>query len=700
MIARHLTSKIALLALVLASCSIADELNTDPVLETYLVEGMAPGDALPSKGFASKQLSQQDLALLPGSTLSDQLLGKGGFRIFRRQSALTAHPTTQGAALRVAGPNAASRAQLYLDGVPMNDPFGGWIPWTALNPLTLSQTAIVQPSGVDPWGYSSMGGTLWLQSERDDPYIRTEVTVGEALDHRWHSAFLLRPEQGPTGIFGGWSHIASHGYPVIAQDQRGSLDENATLRSDAWHLGIRHELGEAWEVSGELRYHEESRGNGTPLARNGHESWQARLSLAKPRNGADWEGRLSAYWHHRDFYSTFTSVDAERTEERAVLDQFDVPAEATGLTWRSRHWVGENHEFLLGLDGRFVQGETNERFRNLGNGFTRLRQAGGERWQAGAVIAHRWQVRPTLVVDSRGQLEQTWERDGHEDTWNLETGTALTGIDYDNADDLQLNARIALEWEPSDNWSAHWSGFVGNRRPTLNELYRPFRVGNDITLANAELDNERLWGTTLGWEWRPNDAWTFQLEGFWHRLDDGIANVTLTTESGTSVAPWGFIPAGGSGRQRLNVDHITVRGLESQLQWRSDAGLGIELGYLLTDTKIESSSDQADLEGKQLAQAPEQQAHIALTYDSGENFFARVETRWIDRVFDDDLNQRPLDDYVSLNAMLGWRFTDALTGFVSVENLLDEEIEVSHSGSGLIGIGAPRLVHLGLRLHY
>ena len=35
---------------------------------------------------------------------------------------------------------------------------------------------------------------------------------------------------------------------------------------------------------------------------------------------------------------------------------------------------------------------------------------------------------------------------------------------------------------------------AGFRPPTLNELHRPFRVGNDVTEANPGLKPERLYG--------------------------------------------------------------------------------------------------------------------------------------------------------------------------------------------------------------
>ena len=35
--------------------------------------------------------------------------------------------------------------------------------------------------------------------------------------------------------------------------------------------------------------------------------------------------------------------------------------------------------------------------------------------------------------------------------------------------------------------------------------------------------------------------------------------------------------------------------------------------------------------------------------------------------------------------------------FAGLENLLDEEVQVGISGTGLVTIGAPRMVHVGVR---
>src|SRR4029453_14133968 len=62
----------------------------------------------------------------PGSELDDRLRTIPGFSLFRRTSSLVAHPTTQGVSLRGLGSSGASRSLVLWDGMPINDPFGGW----------------------------------------------------------------------------------------------------------------------------------------------------------------------------------------------------------------------------------------------------------------------------------------------------------------------------------------------------------------------------------------------------------------------------------------------------------------------------------------------------------------------------------------------------------------------------------------------
>ncbi len=671
-------------------------------LDTFTVFGARGLEWQESGGYSGSVWDDAFLDLQTGTTLADQLQGKDGARLFRRQSTLAAHPTTQGLALRVGGPNGASRSAVFLDGIPINDAFGGWIPWTAIPASTIANASLIQPSGVHAVGLSDFGGIMLIESRfhlDDEPFFSLEFAGGRAVDHRLANAFMTLSSSGQTRLFGSWSTMESTGYHIIREADRGGIDRRATLQADALELGIRHDWESGWSVGGSLRYHEEDRGNGTPMAVNASRAWQGSLRLAKERGADDWEHVWTAFYQTRDFESVFTSVSTDRDSERRVLDQFDVPSEAIGVVGRSRLWLGDHHEILFGLDSQYASGETNERFRNLGNGFTRQRQAGGRRWEAGAVAEYSWRPNDAWSVHGSLRLDYTLDREGDEKQWNLETDELLSEARFGNQEDWRVSARVASDIHLSPDTTLRLTGFTGTRRPTLNELYRPFRVGNDITLANADLETERVWGVTSGLEWSVAPNITLQLEGFYHWLDDAVANVTLT-EGGGVVEPWGFIPAGGSGRQRRNLDRVDVKGLEAGFLWETDADWILRAGYLLTDSEIRRSKDQPDLAGAQLAQMPEHQAYASLGYDGGGKLRAQLEGRWTSRVADDDLNTRYLEEAFVVNASIGWRFTPEIEGILSVENLFDEAIQVSRSGTGVIGVGTPRIWQAGVRLEF
>jgi len=75
-------------------------------------------------------LDEQKLQTSAAVTVDDALRQIPGFSLFRRSSSLVAQPTTQGVSLRGVGPSGVSRTLVLLDGIPLNDPFGGWIYWS------------------------------------------------------------------------------------------------------------------------------------------------------------------------------------------------------------------------------------------------------------------------------------------------------------------------------------------------------------------------------------------------------------------------------------------------------------------------------------------------------------------------------------------------------------------------------------------
>src|ERR1043166_4620486 len=89
-------------------------------------------------------LDRAAIASSPSPTLDDALRQVPGFALFRRTGSRTANPTSQGVSLRGVGASGASRALVLDDGIPLNDPFGGWIYWGRVPRAALDRIEVVR----------------------------------------------------------------------------------------------------------------------------------------------------------------------------------------------------------------------------------------------------------------------------------------------------------------------------------------------------------------------------------------------------------------------------------------------------------------------------------------------------------------------------------------------------------------------------
>ena len=133
----------------------------------------APGDA----AFSIIHLTPTQLQQLPRL---DQSIGQvPGISLFRRTSSAAENASTQGVTLRSIAPSGAGRALVTLDGVPQNDPFGGWVIWTSLPSEALEGATIVRGAGAGPYGAGALTGVISL-----DELSRPRPLPGPAPSHR------------------------------------------------------------------------------------------------------------------------------------------------------------------------------------------------------------------------------------------------------------------------------------------------------------------------------------------------------------------------------------------------------------------------------------------------------------------------------------------------------------------------------------
>ncbi len=125
-------------------------------------KGLAETPATPA--YDVQEIDREEIVTTGSGRLEDALSNVAGFQQFRRSDSRSSNPSAQGVTLRAIGGNATSRAQVLLDGVPLSDPFFGYIPFNAVDPNRLESIRVTRGGGTGPFGAGALAGTIELDS--------------------------------------------------------------------------------------------------------------------------------------------------------------------------------------------------------------------------------------------------------------------------------------------------------------------------------------------------------------------------------------------------------------------------------------------------------------------------------------------------------------------------------------------------------
>lgn len=662
---------------------------------TPAAEITVTGTALPAAAgaaaYATITIDRDRLVNTASGRIEDALRDVAGLAAFRRTDSRTANPTSQGVTLRALGGNASSRALVLLDGVPIADPFAGYIPWSAIDPGQLASVRVTRGGGVGAFGVGAVAGTIDLASAGPDllaPFTlaaaggsRASVEASGAIAARIGSGFVTASARFDRG----------DGFILVPEDRRGAVDIPAAYRSWGGQLRAVVPFDAQTELQVSGRAFDDRRTRGLALA--GSTSKGADASARLIHRG-DWGVEALAYVQAREFTGQFAAVAANRATAVPSLDQFRTPATGIGGKLEVRPPLGAAHDMQIGIDARRGDGTTNERFRYVGNRFTRLRRAGGAVTTIGGYAEESWTPAEALTLTGGVRLDYWRIGDGQLTEIDSDTGAATLAITTAARDDWRVTARGGGIWRAGTGLALRSAAYSGFRVPTPNELYRPFRVGADATAANPGLELERSRGIEAGVDWRPIPTARLSITGYANEIRGAIVNVTLGRGPGT-FPQVGFVAAGGAFRQRLNVDAVSVKGIEADAaldlgRWQALASLA------WADPRVRATGLAAALDGLRPAATPQISASGTIGW-TGERFHASVTLRHSGAQFDDDLNLRRIPPATTLDASARLGLGHGMSIEARAENIGDALVVSGISADGLIDRAQPRTFWLGLR---
>ena len=664
-----------------------DALPPPPPAAVIIVTGTALPEPKAERAYAVVAIDRREIERSPSHQLDQLLKDVPGVQLFRRSDARSGHPTSQGVTLRALGGNASSRALLMLDGVPQSDPFGGWVNWPAYDPADLRQIRVVRGGGSVANGPGALAGTIEMVS-RTDRGASGEIDVGnrESVEARGRLGL-------PVG--GGSLSVSARGergdgFVPVAEATRGPADEPATY--NAWSGRGRWvaPVGASTEIQANVAGFHDWRTRGTDFTQNRTNGADASVRLV---GRGRWQWTALGYWQWRNLMSSFASVSSGRASATRVSLQHSVPSYGLGGGLELRVPMPDGFELRFGVDTRRTTGESRELSNYVSGSATRRRVAGGETWTSGAFAEASAELgKVTLTGGAR--LDHWQVSDGRLFERSLTNGDVLRDEHYARRSGWQPTARGGAVVAFGQGLSFRTAAYLGWRMPTLNELFRPFRAGPDATAANPDLKPERLRGVEAGAEYRRGEI-RLSLTAFANRLEDAIANVTLG--QGPGIFPGvGFVGAGGTYRQRQNVDAVQVRGIEAGAEW-AHGPWSVRAGASWAHARMRGSGAAADISGLRPAQTPNFAATLAAGWEDGAKA-AQVVVRRVGSQYEDDLNTRSLRAATTFDAFASWPVTRKLQLVARGENITNKLVMAAVNGDGSVERATPRTLWIGLRL--
>jgi outer membrane receptor protein involved in Fe transport len=652
-------------------------LNALPQVEEIVVSATRTEMKLSEVPGSAVLLSAADINADPALTLDDLLRQVPGFSLFRRSSSRVANPTTQGVSLRGLGASGPSRALVLEDGVPMVDPFGGWVYWDRIPRTELSSVEVVRGGASSLYGSDALGGVVqFLSRVPQSPSVSIDTSYGTENTPNlsvWTGTTISRWDLEAAADMS-----RTDGYVLVPASERGAVDTLANSKHATVDGEVGYKISEGGRAFLRGSFFDESRNNGTPLTYNstgtGFGSAGFNTSL-----GANDTIEARVFGLAQGYDQTFSSIATNRSTE-TLTDIQHVPSQQLGV---SAQWVHVLHRHTLsaGTDAQEVMGASDEQLvlasaNNIAGGRQRSSAVFG---QDIFRVGNKW----TFIAGVRWD---NWRNfNGSTVRIPLPPGTP-TGQNFPDRSESALSPRLSLMRALTSNLSVSLSGYRAFRAPTLNELYRSFRQGISVTNSNPLLRAERLSGaeaglkaTTLGGKLESRGT------AFWSDIVDPVTNVTLSTTP-TLIT-----------RQRQNLGRTRSLGAELDGVVHLKSFIEISAGYQYVHAYVEDSS--AALIGKSVPEVPRHQFTWEARYWRPERIMLNVQGRYSSLQYDDDLNTLPLGQYYVMDLFVGRQLRSGLTVYAAAENLLNQRYPTA-SVPPIVNLGPPILARIGIRYEF
>ena len=590
------------------------------------------------------------------------------------------HPTSDSVSMRGLG---GIRALVLLDGVPLNDPFFGYVQWSRVPLESVDRVEVVRGGGAALWGNYAMGGVINVLTRAPDHNLLVLQGGGGSYGTWRASAYgaLVLSDAVKLGFEAGANH--TDGFNTTPAAEREAVNAPTSFTAHNAAVAGAFTLSPRLIAHARVDYHDNDQALNSRLSVNTQRAW---TYTADATQALGQRGSLTATIFHGDsrFRTDNTDTPSGATPGQAefVQNRHVTPVHDTGasLIW-SRGFAGPIRSISLGADYHGVEGEDlADIFNDKG---VKLRTDIGRGRQRFLGAFGQASLRPVEQLEILASLR--YQQFRNFDAFDGAPGGLGHTPDRETS---SVDPRVSVRWTATPEIALRAAAYKAFRAPTLDNLYRAFSTPSGIFYGNPGLRPETLKGGEVGVDVN-RGGFRAQLTAYANTVDNLITFAPLDP----SQLPAGFF----FGTRNINAGRGRSQGVEAEANWTLTDAWSLRAGYTFADsTIIRSPLDPASV-GKQQGGVARHKFSAAVTYMGPRGLRITPQVRWLSRSWGDNDNTLPLDDHVVADLSASYPLTPRLDAFVQVENLFDRRYVADNSGFEPSRLGTPFSAFVGVR---
>ena len=544
------------------------------------------------------------------------------------------------------GRSAAGRTLVLLDGVPINDSYGGDVSWNSLSTAEIERIEVVRGAGSSLYGSNAMGGVIniitrgWMQKARTTAKL-SYGSMNTPTAELHHSAWLGNFGYAVTGTY-----LKTDGYIVLPEEKRKEYDQKRTMDSKSFGGKLMWSLAPDASVTLNATHYEEDANAGRQYYHGSTTADRLNLTCDGAAERMTWQGTLFANLEESEWtYDTGTLKDKVNYVNTHPKRQW-------GLSGRSTFEVAPSNRLTVGLDHKWGKIDTEDEYKQK----DRRVEATGKQQTFGLSVENEFSASDQLVLTVGARYDHVRTYDGSSTDTDLDPAPQT----YEDKSHDHFSPRIGVAYHPEDVTTIRASAGRAFQAPTLYNLYRTWKYYSSTYLSNPDLGPEWLTSFEMGVDR------TFR--------DRVLARVTFYRNNATDFVYTVLVDAENKIKQRQNVGAVTMQGVEAELSACPVEGTSLSVAYTYNESKVVEFEEDPELEGKYLTYAPKHKVSFNIGYDHPKWFTVDLIGRYVGERFGDDKNTdtKKVESYFLMDLKLSRRIVENVEVSLGVENLADK----------------------------